>query len=996
VKLFPLGRPKWRHRDPAVRRQAVAADPGLDQATLLDIIRHDPDPAVRAAACARIDDYHALSALMDGLDDDADLAVVRERVEGLQLRALRSADSEDEAAEVLAAVTDEAVLAKVVTDEPRVPIRLLAIERLSDPEILARITASHCGKKAGLAAVEKITDPDILARVAKEASNRAVRARAWEMAVAARPELAADAEKSQARRLLDEAESLTDRPIEDAWAALAEIERQWAAAKGRDSEADRRFTAIRESLAAAWHDYRDRRNGVIFESRKRREIRQRLEDICRELRVLWDKPWLAGEGEALKREWRRLLREAGYVSETVRAQFDHCCAILARNQAAHSEERRHMESLVRRAGEAAALADNGDLTAAREALAELRGRLDTWRPRFVTATEAEDAWQLAAKTINGAEEAARQRKEAREEAARQARQDILARIDDCRKAPDIVKLRDEVDGLCAAWRQLPPLPKREGRIFDEKFARARALFRQAVGEAMRREDWKRWQNKVLKEELVADVAALADEDDMLKVYAAIRDAREKWRAIGPVPRQEAAALWKRFDSLCDEQFARCARFFDEQEQKAKANLAAKAELCRLAAGHEESTRWRESTDALRVLQRQWKELGRIGKEDDRELYAAFRRSCDRFFDRRKAFYQALDERRQGNAMAKERLIARAERLAAAQDEAGKAEILRLQREWKAAGPAPRDREEELWSRFRSACDRYFAWLDTLRPRNLELKNALCEQAERLVEEMDPDKLEETRRAIVDLQRRWREIGPVPDEHKDDVWRRFRQPCDRFFETWRREQEKIDRQRPENESRKEAILKRLDELIAQDDARSAAGVMALQEEWKEIGPASRERERDMQRRFKERCNAFFRGRRQAHEEMDRARRQNLREKEALCLRLEVLAGTASAVTAKPGGGSRQGLTLAEQLKIALDANAGRSGTSPAAGKRHAQEEIARVERLWREIGPVPREHRHLLEKRHAKALAVARKAAAGRPRPGGAEKQTPTPPESENP
>ncbi|MHB8767308.1 MAG: DUF349 domain-containing protein, partial [Deferrisomatales bacterium] len=340
--------------------------------------------------------------------------------------------------------------------------------------------------------------------------------------------------------------------------------------------------------------------------------------------------------------------------------------------------------------------------------------------------------------------------------------------------------------LRRAWKALPASPEPEARGLGERFAAAADRFAARQAAFHEQLDWLRWNNKTLKEELCAALEALGAEEEPAALLDQVREAQRRWKAIGAAPKADAEALWQRFNGGCDAVFERCRPYLEEQEGRRAEALARREELCRQAEAHADSTDWRGSAETLKGLQAEWKEAGALPRGQDQDLYARFRKACDRFFERREAHLAELDEGRQGSQAAKERLCEQAEALAAAEPDPAHARAFReLQAAWKQAGPAPRDAEQPLWERFRAACDRYFAGLDAGRRENLRQKQALCEEVEAFMAELaaDADPGEVTAR-VVEFQKRWNGIGPVPREEDDATWERFHRPVDAFFEARR--------------------------------------------------------------------------------------------------------------------------------------------------------------------------------------------------------------------
>jgi hypothetical protein len=188
-------------------------------------------------------------------------------------------------------------------------------------------------------------------------------------------------------------------------------------------------------------------------------------------------------------------------------------------------------------------------------------------------------------------------------------------------------------------------------------------------------------------------------------------------------------LWERFRSARDQLRRRCDAYM-------AANLERKQALLAQTAGIGESTEWNVTADLVRRLQAEWKAIGPVPARHSGALWRQFREPCDRFFARRKDHFGRIDAERSANATQKLALIEKAEALADSRDWDETAEAMKqLQAEWKRSGPPPRDKADQLWNRFRSACDRFFdrsKRRDEIERDELIAKaDALCVQLETL-------------------------------------------------------------------------------------------------------------------------------------------------------------------------------------------------------------------------------------------------------------------------
>jgi hypothetical protein len=198
----------------------------------------------------------------------------------------------------------------------------------------------------------------------------------------------------------------------------------------------------------------------------------------------------------------------------------------------------------------------------------------------------------------------------------------------------------------------------------------------------------------------------------------------------------------------------------EEAKRVKSDIADEAE--KLAAGSD----WRHGVGRFRELLDQWKALPRLDKPTDDELWRRFSSARTAYTRHRKQHFSELNARREDARQIKEELAAEAESLADSTDWGRvSARYRELMRRWKAAGPAPRDVEDQLWKRFRAAQDRFFTARNTTFAEqeaeyeaNLKQKEALLAEAEALLPVQDQ---RSAREAYRDILARWDRIGRVP-------------------------------------------------------------------------------------------------------------------------------------------------------------------------------------------------------------------------------------------
>ncbi|MER6102301.1 DUF349 domain-containing protein [Streptomyces sp. NPDC001832] len=298
---------------------------------------------------------------------------------------------------------------------------------------------------------------------------------------------------------------------------------------------------------------------------------------------------------------------------------------------------------------------------------------------------------------------------------------------------------------------------------------------------------------------------------------------DEHHAVGDLDalRKRLDALVATVDSRREERKARKAKQTDEAKRAKEALVAEAEELA-------QSEQWRSAGDRLRALVDTWKGLPRLDRKSDDELWHRFSHARSAFSKRRKAHFASLDAQREEARKAKEKLVVEAESLSGSTDWGATAARYRdLMTEWKAAGRAQREAEDDLWNRFRGAQDVFFAARsevfaerDAEQGENLKLKEELAVEAEKLVPVQD---LKAARAAFRSINERWEAIGHVPRDARPKVEGRMHAVERALQEA---EESEWRRTNPEARARAEGLTGQLqaavDKLRAQIDTARASG------------------------------------------------------------------------------------------------------------------------------------------------------------------------------
>ena len=258
-----------------------------------------------------------------------------------------------------------------------------------------------------------------------------------------------------------------------------------------------------------------------------------------------------------------------------------------------------------------------------------------------------------------------------------------------------------------------PLPTKQDR--EDLMVRLQAV-RTAVTpriqELREAEEWKRWANVQVQEELCAKMealVALADTDPE-KASNEMRALQERWKPVAAAPRSQAEALWTRFKAAQEQVYEKCKDFFAQQAAERVENLKKKEALCERAEALQDSTDWVKTADAIKALAgASGRQIGPVTRGNEKAVWERFRAACDKFFTRRQ---DDLKQRKQDwteNLKRKEALVAEAKQLSAIDANGNRRP--RASRRCRSSGRrsvrSRRASRTRSGNEFRGACDLFF-------------------------------------------------------------------------------------------------------------------------------------------------------------------------------------------------------------------------------------------------------------------------------------------------
>lgn len=308
-------------------------------------------------------------------------------------------------------------------------------------------------------------------------------------------------------------------------------------------------------------------------------------------------------------------------------------------------------------------------------------------------------------------------------------------------------------------------------------------------------------------------------------------------------------------------------------------------------------------DRFKALQAEWKEIGNIPAEQVTETWKNFHHNVEQFYDLLRINHEMRAYDFKKNLEIKTRLCESAEKLAEDEDVVAAFHALqKLHQEFRETGPVAKEQREEIWNRFKAASTTvnkrhqdFFLGRKQEEEENLAKKTNLCEQVEALNFESlsTMAEWEAMSQLVIGMQNEWKTVGFTPRKQNQAIFERFRTACDRFFTAKAHYFRSLRETLADNLAQKTALCQRAEELKDSTDwSNTTNAFVALQAEWKKIGPVAHKVSDAVWKRFNTACNTFFDRKKEANSGVHEEEQANLTKKLDVIARLQQLADEGS--------------------------------------------------------------------------------------------------------
>lgn len=277
---------------------------------------------------------------------------------------------------------------------------------------------------------------------------------------------------------------------------------------------------------------------------------------------------------------------------------------------------------------------------------------------------------------------------------------------------DVVKAINQLQTLHQEWKEIGPVAKDLREEIWNRFKEASTVVRKRHQEYFEARKAQEEENLARKTELCEQVEAIPT--DGLKTFAdwdaktrEIIDLQSVWKTIGFAPQKVNTQIFERFRAACDKFFTAKAAYFKSVKEELNQNLARKRELVEKAEALQDSTEWKQTSDALIELQKQWKTIGAVPRKVSDELWKRFVGACDHFFEAKNQATAGEREEQKQNLEKKQNIIERLRALADNAVDVSAQKVHELQAEWNAVGFVPIRDKDKLYKQYREVVDQLY-------------------------------------------------------------------------------------------------------------------------------------------------------------------------------------------------------------------------------------------------------------------------------------------------
>jgi hypothetical protein len=698
-------KPKWQHKDAAIRLQSVRSDK-IDEEILSELVRNDSDSKVRSEACQHIERLSFLKEVITGRVSDP---VVIDAALGRMKQLLGGLDPASPPLEKclaeIAFLENQQLLCELALKGKETKLRAAAIERVRDQGTLVEIALSDSTAANRLIAVTHLKEKSALQAVVKrigKKDKKAHRLARNKLRDITEQEAMPDQIRFRCEELYERMERLGQfgHWVEDS-TTLCNLEQQWAEISDQiDPEWTERFQQTKNRFLSGYDKYRQVNLNKIEAEEQQAQLlvakQQLIDSLGSESHGLGEEA-LSARVDSCRNEWSSLELLDPTSEKKLQEEFSKRLETAQRHLRQFARLRKANSELQEWLKGAKALAE-GKMPLEKRVVDRMLKQIDSLLKEVSAAPHQEEHFR----TLKGQlKKRLQQQQEAAKNKIPQLPAQITKLMEEIEKGE--LKMAESLyDEIRTAIQQI-----RLTNLEATKMQEHEAHFHQLSTQIQELRKWRKWGTDQQRELLCTKMESLiASETDMHEKAEQLHQLQLEWKQLDRSGSRVNKALWGRFHLASEQVYKECRPFFDEQAQVRASNLEEREALCIqletfLEQADWNNMDWKKATQAERETRNTWNGIGPVEEKHRRALEKRFRAGMKKLG----AHFSREIKR---NLQFRLDLIRQMEALTEAEGkEQSTREAKQLQKQWHTTVTGHRKEENELWKRFRDASDEIF-------------------------------------------------------------------------------------------------------------------------------------------------------------------------------------------------------------------------------------------------------------------------------------------------
>lgn len=297
-----------------------------------------------------------------------------------------------------------------------------------------------------------------------------------------------------------------------------------------------------------------------------------------------------------------------------------------------------------------------------------------------------------------------------------AKNTIIEKIEALANVTRIKEVEASLKTLQNEWEDIGPAPQEEWETVKEKYwsnvkatwERIQAFYDERNAQMEKNLSIKKELLEMAKQLAARENESTKDWEDNTKILIEIQDT---WKNIGFGPKKENEEIWKEFRAVCDSFFEEKSKFYESINAVYEKVAVKKQKLVEQVESLKSSTDWKNTSQQIIGLQKEWKNLGSAGRKNEQRLWKAFRGACDSFFNAKQKHFEEMDKQNETNLAAKESII---EQIISFELPSDKNEAIQKLKEFSTsfseAGKVPFKDKDRVYEAYKAALDGHYTKL----------------------------------------------------------------------------------------------------------------------------------------------------------------------------------------------------------------------------------------------------------------------------------------------